>query len=94
MNDLNKKFISTPTAEKRKMSTRRKQSHALRDLLMLTLSSHVHRWEDRSLSIVRAVFGQHCTVPVIGIATYPRATFGFSMIATVALHREHIIVFP
>ena len=39
-------------------------------------------------------YGQHCTVSVIGIATYPRATFGFSMIATVVLHREHIIVFP
>ena len=76
------------------MSTRRKQSDALRDLLMLTLTSHVHRWEDRSLSIIFAIFGQHCTVPVIGIATYPRATLGFSMIATVVLHREQIIVFP
>ena len=76
------------------MSTRRKQSNALQVLLMLTLTSHVHRWEDRSLSIVCAVFGQHCTVPVIGIAMYPQATFGFSMIATAVLHREQIIVFP
>jgi len=60
-------------------------------ILMLTLDSHVHRWEDTSLSIV--IF-QHTIVLMIGTATYPHATFGFSITSSTVLHLGHMMVLP
>jgi len=75
----------------KKVSIKTRRSSAPFIILMLTLDSHVHRWEDTSLSIVTV---QHTVVLMIGIATYPHATFGFSITFSIVLHLEHIIVLP
>ena len=75
----------------KKVSIKTRRSSAPFIILMLTLDSHVHRWEDTSLSIVIV---QHTTVLMIGIATYPHATFGFSITFSIVLHLEHIMVLP